>query len=200
LKRIGLTGGIGTGKSAAAQLLCQGGIAVVDSDRLARQLVEPGQPALWEIEAAFGPDILDAQGGLRRQELGRRIFSSPSERQLLEAILHPRIRQTWKTQFESWTQQGMAVAAVDIPLLFETQAEKEFDFIVCVACSEITQRERLRLRGWSEAELNARLTAQWPLALKMERANYVLWNESSIDVLQAQWVRVFAAEQLDFHA
>ena len=188
------------GKSTAAQLLRQGGIAVVDSDQLARQIVEPGQPALAEIAAVFGTDILDPQGRLRRQELAHRVFASPPQRRRLENILHPRIRASWKSQFDAWTAEGRRVAVVDIPLLFETQAESEFDFIVCVACAEATQRLRLRGRGWSDTEIDRRLSAQWPAEQKAAKADYVVWTESGLEVHRAQLARVLHAEALDFHA
>ena len=191
---------MGMGKSTAAQLLRLGGIGVVDSDQLAHQLVEPGQPALSEIVASFGADLLDAQGRLRRSELARRVFASPPQRHQLEMILHPRIQAAWKAQFDAWTAEGQEAAAVDIPLLFETQAENEFNFIVCVACSDITQRRRLRQRGWSDAQIDHRLAAQWPAGQKMARADYVVWTESGLEIHRSQLARILHAEALDFHA
>ena len=191
---------MGMGKSTAAQLLRQGGIAVVDSDQLARQIVEPGQPALAEITAVFGADILDPQGRLCRQEMARRVFASPPQRQRLEAILHPRIRASWKSQFDAWTAEGRGAAAVDIPLLFETHAESEFDFIVCVSCSQTTQRARLHQRGWSDIDIDRRLTAQWPPAQKATMADYVVWTESGLEIHRAQLARILHAEALAFHA
>ncbi len=188
------------GKSAAARLLFDGGIAVVDSDQLARQLVEPGQPALTEITQAFGSDLLDVQGHLRREELGRRVFHDPSARQRLEAILHPKIRAAWKNQCAVWAAEDRPVAVVDIPLLFETGAAAEFDWVICVACSSATQQQRLLSRGWPQATIDERLRAQWPIHQKMAQSDCVLWNESSLTILREQIRCVLRARGIDFHA
>ena len=188
------------GKSTAARLLFEAGVPVADSDQLARELVEPGQPALKEIQEAFGAEFLDERGGLRRQELGRRIFRDAADRARLEGILHPRIRAEWRGRMLRWGEAGYLVAAVDIPLLFETRAESEVDIVVCVACSASTQRQRLLLRGWSPEEIDRRLASQWPIARKLAHSHFVLWNESSVEILRAQWARVFAAEKLEFRA
>src|SRR5437879_3055472 len=99
---IGLTGGIGMGKSTSAALLERQGIPVVDTDVLARQVVEPGQPAWVEIQKAFGNDIVDNAGRLRRKELARLVFADVERRRQLESILHPRIRELWLAQVEQW--------------------------------------------------------------------------------------------------
>src|SRR5512147_3008368 len=142
----GLTGGIGMGKSACQRLIAERGIPVVDTELLARQIVEPGQPALAEVVDRFGPEILDASGRLRRHELATRVFPDPVARKDLESILHPRIRSLWRDQVRDWQSVGHPLAVVVIPLLFETQAEKELDKTVCLACSIGTQRERLLTR------------------------------------------------------
>src|SRR5882672_6276754 len=122
---LGLTGGVGMGKSTSARLLGERGLPVIDTDLLAHELVEPGQPALAEIRAAFGYDIIDPDHRLDRARLARRVFSDPAARQQLEAILHPRIRQLWLAQVEILAQQQAAECVVVIPLLFETRAELE---------------------------------------------------------------------------
>jgi len=186
MKALGLTGGIGMGKSAASDLIAKRGIPVIDTDLLARQLVEPGQSALAEITSEFGTGILDHQGRLRRGELARLVFADPSARQKLESILHPKIRQLWRSQVNDWNQQGKALAIVVIPLLFETNAEKELDATICIACSAATQRQRLLTRGWSAEQIEQRLAAQLPIEQKISRSNFVLWNEASLEVLSAQ--------------
>jgi len=140
---LGLTGGVGMGKSTSAQLLRDRGVRVVDTDDLARQVVEPGQPALAEVLAAFGPEMAGPDGRLRRKELARRVFADPAARRQLEAILHPRIRMLWRAQVEAWRTEDHRLAVVVIPLLFETKAEAELDATICVACSVATQQERL---------------------------------------------------------
>ena len=143
---------------------------------------EPGQPALAEVLAAFGPEIAGPDGQLRRDELARRVFADPAARQRLEAILHPPIRALWRAQVETWRAEGRPLAVVVIPLLFETKAEAELDATICVACSAATQRQRLLARGWSPEQIEQRLQAQWPVEAKMARADYVVWTEAGLDV------------------
>lgn len=185
-----LTGGIGMGKSTAAGILRHRGLPVVDSDELAHQLVEPGQPALDEIWEVFGDAILDADGRLRRSELARIVFSDSARRRTLEGILHPRIRDAWRTRLESWRLEGCPCAIAVIPLLFETDAAGSFDRTICVACSETTQRQRLRDRGWSDVEIDHRIAAQMPVGKKMDLADHVAWTEGDPGVLRSQLERI----------
>jgi dephospho-CoA kinase len=190
MKVLGLTGGIGMGKSTAAQLLCARGVAVVDTDELARQVVEPGQPALAEVREAFGTEILAPDGQLRRAELARRVFADAAARLRLENILHPRIRALWRDQMETWRAAGRPLAVVVIPLLFETKAEAELDATICVACSATTQHHRLLARGWPPEQIEQRLQAQWPIEKKMASADYLVWTEAGLDVHAAQIERI----------
>ncbi len=192
MKVFGLTGGIGMGKSTAAELL-RPRIAVVDTDVLAREVVEPGQPALSEVRALFGPEIIAQDGRLRREELARRVFSSESARKQLEAILHPRIRALWQAQIEGWRAEGRKIGVVVIPLLFETNAAAHFDATVCVACSAATQRERLLARGWTAEQIEQRLPAQWPVEKKMALVDFVVWTEGSLAVHAEQLARIIPA-------
>jgi dephospho-CoA kinase len=190
MKLYGLTGGIGMGKSTTDKFLRERGVTVVDTDEIARQVVEPGQPALAEITALFGPDIVSDDGRLRRDVLARRVFSDASALSRLEAILHPRIRAIWRAQVDEWRAQGLPRAVVVIPLLFETNAQVEFDKIICVACTAGSQRRRLAARGWSSQQVEQRIHAQWPVEKKMELSHYVIWTEAGIDVHAAQLDRI----------
>lgn len=190
MKLYGITGGIGMGKSASARLLTQWGIPVVDTDVLARQLVEPGQPALAEIVAAFGPEMLDDSGALRRAALAAAVFADESKRRQLEAILHPRIRAAWQADVASWRNAGRPAGAVVIPLLFETKAEGEFDQIICVACLPATQRRRLSERDWTHDEIVRRISSQMPTQQKIDRAHRVIWTEPDLEVHAAQLARI----------
>jgi dephospho-CoA kinase len=190
LKVLGLTGGVGMGKSACAQLLAARGVAVVDTDDLARQVVEPGQPALAEVLQVFGPQLAGPDGHLRRDELARRVFADPSARRRLEAILHPPIRALWRAQVETWRGEGRSLAVVVIPLLFETKAEAELDATICVACTAATQHQRLLARGWLPEQIEQRLQAQWPVETKIARADYLVWTEAGLDVHVAQIERI----------
>jgi dephospho-CoA kinase len=187
---IGLTGGMGMGKSTAARLLLQRGVPVVDTDDLARAVVEPGQPALDEVRQAFGPAVLGADGRLDRGKLAETVFGDPAQRERLERILHPRIRERWLDQAAQWRAAGRPCGAVVIPLLYETLAAREFDAIICVACSAASQQARLLQRGWSAEHIAQRLAAQWPIAKKMDAANFVLWSEPSLAVhgQQVDWI------------
>jgi dephospho-CoA kinase len=192
VKTFGITGGIGMGKSTAARILSARGVAVVDADDLARQAVHSGEPALAEIRAAFGVSVLDATGELNREALARIVFTDTSALKKLEAILHPRIQQLWQAQLETWRGEGRAVAAVIIPLLFETGAESGFDTVVCIACTSATQHQRLRARGWTSEQIEQRIVAQMPVTDKMLRANYVVWSEGDLGVLARQFDRILS--------
>ncbi len=186
----GLTGGVGMGKSTSDKLLRSRGIAVVDTDQIARQLVEPGEAALAEIQALFGADMVDAEGQLRRQALARLVFADAQARQRLEKILHPRIRVIWQGQIQKWRAVGRPQAVVVIPLLFETKAEACFDAIICVGCTADSQRRRLKSRGWDENEIEQRILAQWPVEKKMALANYVVWTEGDMETHAVQLARI----------
>ena len=190
MKVVGLTGGVGMGKSNSARLLRLRSIPVVDTDDLARQVVEPGQSALAEVQTVFGAEIVGQDGHLRREELARRVFSDPAARKRLEDILHPRIRALWRAQMEVWRAEGRSLAVVVIPLLFETSAEAELDATICIACTRLTQHQRLLDRGWSPADIEQRVRAQWPIEIKMARADYVVWTEANLDVHADQLNRI----------
>jgi dephospho-CoA kinase len=192
MKTIGLTGGLGMGKSTAADLLRQRGVCVVDTDEIARQVTAPGQPALAEIRAAFWDEVFAADHTLRRAVLAEKVFSDAVARRQLEAILHPRIRALWQEQVARWCAEGVPLAVVVIPLLFETGAQAELDLTVCVGCSAAIQHPRLLSRGWSEKQIAQRQQAQLPLEKKMAPADHVLWNDGDRLVLAAQLDRLLA--------
>ena len=180
MRLFGLTGGVGMGKSTAAVFFQRPGVRVVDTDKIARELVQPGQPALAEIRRHFGPAVFSAPGELDRAALARLVFASEAERKKLEAILHPRIRAAWSAQVEAWRNEGCSLALVAIPLLFETQAENHFDRIICVACSAASQRERLLQRGWTPEQIQQRIAAQLPVEQKIARSHFVIWTEGAL--------------------
>ena len=186
MKVWGLTGGVGMGKSTAARTLRACGVPVVDTDDLARQFVQPGEPALAEIKTFFGKDMVASDGQLRRDELARIVFFDDVARHKLEAILHPRIRQGWLAQIEAWRKDNHPVAVVVIPLLFETQAESHFEKTICVACSPTAQLERLAARGWDADQTRQRIAAQLPVEQKIARSHYVIWAEGLLEVQHQQ--------------
>ena len=190
MKVLGLTGGVGMGKSTCAELMRARSIPVVDTDDLARDVVQPGQTALAEIQKLFGPEMIGSDGHLRRDMLARRVFADPDSRRQLEAILHPRIRELWQAQVEQWRRENRPTSVVAIPLLFETNAEPEFDAVICVACSSPTQLDRLKARSWSPQQIQQRIAAQFPTEQKIARSNYVIWTEGSLEVHAAQLDRI----------
>jgi dephospho-CoA kinase len=190
MRTFGLTGGIGMGKSTAGELLERLGCRVVDTDATARELTEPGQPALTEIREIFGSGCFDDEGRLRRGVLARIVFGDETARRQLEAVLHPRIRQAWQTQFGRWRTEGCAIAVAIIPLLFETGAGRDVERTICVACSEPVQQHRLEPRRWTASETAQRIGAQLPIRKKMELADYVVWNDAGMDLLEAQLRRI----------
>jgi dephospho-CoA kinase len=192
MKLFGVTGGIGMGKSTAARMLAGRDVAVIDTDAIARELVEPGQPPLVEIARQFGPNVIRADGRLDRAALASIVFPDPQRREALEAILHPRIRERWIARVGEWRGEGRTAAAVVIPLLFETDAQSAFDVILCTACTTTTQRERLQARGWSEEQIRQRNEAQWTVERKMAGSTHVLWTEGELEIHERQIERVLA--------
>ena len=190
MKLYGLTGGIGMGKSAAGQILAQRGVPLIDTDLLARKVLEPGEPALAEVQRAFGPAVMATDGQLRRDELARIVFSDPAARHKLESLTHPLIRDLWKREVGLWQAQQKQLGIIIIPLLFETAAEKDFDATICIACSAVTQKKRLGERGWNPEQVNQRIAAQWPIEKKIAKADFVVWSEGTFEVLAAQLDRI----------
>jgi dephospho-CoA kinase len=190
VKLLGLTGGIGMGKSAAGHWLERHGLQVVDSDVVARDVCAPGTAALAAIRERFGTEVIASDGSLRRDEMARRVFGDEEARKALEAILHPRIRSVWKAETQRWRGEGRIAGAVQIPLLFETAAENEFDAVICLACSAEIQKARLLGRGWDEAQIAGRIGTQLPIEEKIDRSDFVVWNESGLDELGEQLERI----------
>lgn len=190
MKLIGITGGIGMGKSTAGKILQEKGFPVADTDAIAHELVQPNQPALAEIVAQFGAHLLDADGRLRRDELAKIAFSDDQARHRLEAILHPRIRERWLVQTQNWRASSHPFGFVLIPLLFETNAAAEFDATICVACSKDSQHTRLLARGWTTEHLTRRIAAQWSVERKMDASTFLVWTDTTLPVHTAQLTHI----------
>jgi dephospho-CoA kinase len=186
MKTFGLTGGVGMGKSTAAEFLRARGAQVVDTDELARQLVQPGEAALAEIQNVFGKKIISGDGRLRRDELAGIVFADSAARKKLEEILHPKIRDRWLAQIETWRRENQKWAVVVIPLLFETQAESQFDKIICVACSAANRQKRLLERGWTPEQIQQRIAAQMPVDRKIALSDFVVWTDADLESHSAQ--------------
>ncbi len=161
---------------------------VFDADRCARELTESDPVIIEAIRAHFGPGIFDANGVLQRAALRAIVFAEPARRKELEAILHPAIRRAWlELARTTRARPGDPWLAVDIPLLFETSAEPHFDKIVVVACSSQTQRRRLMdTRRYTPALAEGMIAAQLPLAAKIDRADFAVWNDGAPGALADQ--------------
>jgi dephospho-CoA kinase len=192
---VGLTGGIATGKSTVAAMFRALGCEVVDADQLAREVVEPGEPALDEIVAEFGPEVLRPDGRLDRKALGAVVFSDPARRRRLEAILHPRIRQRLAERLAALAAAGFrGLVVFDAALLVETGAAALMDRLVVVVADEATQLARLMARdGLSREEAQQRLRSQLPLADKVRHAHYVIDNSGDRAATAAQVREVYRA-------
>jgi dephospho-CoA kinase len=180
LRLIGLTGGIATGKSTVARLLAARGAVIVDADVLAREVVEPGSPALAEIAAGFGDSVLTPDGALDRAALGAVVFADPAERRRLEAITHPRIAALMGERIAAGLASEAPLVVADIPLLFEGDRVGLVEGVLLVDIPEEVQLRRLMLRdGIAEAAARARVAAQMPLAEKRRRATWVIDNSGT---------------------
>ena len=185
-KLVGLTGGIGTGKSTVARMIRDLGVPVIDADLLARQIVEPGQPAHAEIVTAW-PDVVDQSGGIDRKKLAERIFADPAARARLEAITHSRIMERALAQASALRQQGLQLAFLEAALLVETGQHSHIDGLVVVAASEEQQLGRVMAReGSSRAQALARIHAQLPLEEKRRAATDVIDNSGEEATTQRQ--------------
>jgi dephospho-CoA kinase len=186
MKVLGLTGGIGSGKSMVASMFAQLGADVIDADQLARDVVEPGQPALDEIATAFGRDILLPDGHLDRGKLGRIIFADSVARGTLNAITHPRIRERMDAAIaERASRPGILIA--DIPLLYENERTGTVEAVIVVWVDHETQLRRLLERdGLTEQAARQRIAAQMPLDEKRARADAVIDNSGSRESTQRQ--------------
>jgi len=181
---IGLTGGIGSGKSTVADLFQRKGIDIVDADLIAREVVEPGEPALASIVAHFGQEILDEQGRLRRAELRKRVFAEPGERQWLEQLLHPLIHDRITQRLSSCKSPYCMLVS---PLLFETRQRGLVDRAVVVDVGEETQLSRTMQRDRSSREtIEAIIAAQMPRVARREAADDIIDNDAGLDALTRQ--------------
>lgn len=178
--RVGLTGGIGTGKSYVRSRFEARGIPTIDADVVAREVVAPGTPALARIRERFGPRVLREDGSLDRPALAALVFSDADARLALEAIVHPAVRAVMDAWLAAEQARGTEVAVADIPLLFETGRAERFDVVVVAACDPEEQIRRVvRRDGASMEAARARLAAQWPIGEKVRRAHYVIRTDGT---------------------
>ncbi len=189
-KRVGLTGGVASGKSTVSALLAGLGAVVVDADVLAREVVEPGTDGLAEIVEAFGPGVLGRDGALDRPSLGALVFADEQKRRTLEAIVHPRVRARG-AELEKAAGPD-AIVVHDIPLLVETGQAGSFDSVIVVDVPTEVQVDRMvRLRGMSESDARARMAAQAGREERLAVATHVVDNSGSLEQLRGRVIEVF---------
>ncbi|MET9481268.1 dephospho-CoA kinase [Streptomyces sp. NPDC006638] len=188
--RLGLTGGIGAGKSEVSRLLAGYGAVVIDSDRIAREVVEPGTPGLAAVVAEFGPAVTTADGALDRPALGAIVFGDPGRLKALNAIVHPLVR-TRSAELEA-AADADAIVVHDVPLLVENGMAPLYDLVVVVDASSATQLDRLvRTRGMTESEARGRMAAQATREERRAVADVVIDNDGPLERLEPQVRRVW---------
>jgi len=196
LLRVGLTGGIGSGKSEVARRLAERGAVVIDADAAAREVVVPGSPGLARIAAAFGEGVLRPDGSLDRERLGQKVFADPGLRATLNAIVHPLVR-TWMEEAERAAVRAAPppgpVIVHDVPLLAESRGKAGFDVVIVVDVPPELQVERLvRLRGMAADQARARMAAQASREQRLAVADIVIDNSGSLDDLDRRIAEVWA--------
>ncbi|MFQ5754985.1 MAG: dephospho-CoA kinase [Acidiferrobacterales bacterium] len=180
--RIGLTGGIGSGKSSAAAMFASRGVPVIDADEIAKQLVAPGQPAYDRIIQCFGKEIVDSDGFIDRGRLRRHVFDDPASRRELEAILHPRVRQEIQRQLRAVRAPYCVIV---IPLLFEANQQDLVDRILVIDAAEDTQVQRVVARSsLAEDEIRKIIAAQLGRNVRLRQAHDVITNEGGLEQLE----------------
>ena len=185
--RLGLTGGIASGKSAVAAMLREMGFAVLDADSLAHRLIERGEPAHEEILREFGPAITDASGSINRVQLANVVFADRAKLDRLNAIVHPRVADVVFRQFDEWERNGVRDAAfVEAALLIEAGLDKKLDGLIVAWCKPEQQLERLVARGLSEAEARRRIAAQLSVEEKLRHATEKIDCSGSLEETRRQ--------------
>jgi dephospho-CoA kinase len=180
--KVAVTGGIGTGKSAVLARFADFGAPVVDADALVHEQLRAGAPAAAEVRSRFGEAVATAGGDIDRARLGALVFQDERARRDLEAILHPAVYRAIDAWMRAQEAGGARVGVAEIPLLFETGHEGDFDCVVVTACDGEEQVRRTMARaGMSEADARRRVAAQWPLAEKIRRADFVIRTDGTIE-------------------
>ncbi|MEU3042191.1 dephospho-CoA kinase [Streptomyces diastaticus] len=188
---VGLTGGIGAGKSEVSRLLVEHGALLVDADRIAREVVEPGTPGLAAVVEAFGESVLAADGSLDRPRLGEIVFADPERRAVLNGIVHPLVGARSAELQRQAPKDGVVVH--DVPLLAENGLAELYDLVIVVDVEPRTQVERLtRSRGMSEEDARARMAAQAGREERLAVADIVIDNEVSLEELRGRVAEVWA--------
>ena len=189
--KVGLTGGIGAGKSTVADMFSKLGAVVIRSDELARQVIEPNTPGFQKVLSRFGNQILQENGSIDRQKLAQIVFNDQNSLKDLEEIIHPLVRNKTNELIDSQTLETIVVN--EVPLLLEKKMEKMFDFLVVVISSEKNRINRLQKRGISEPEAKKRMSLQVSDEVRKSSADFLITNDGNIDQLEADVAKVWQA-------
>ena len=185
--KIALTGGPGSGKSTVARMFRELGVEVIDADEVAHAVVARGTPAWEELRREFGPGYFQENGSLDRGRMGELVFGDAGARQKLNAIVHPRVTREIARRLADLAARGVALVLVEVPLLFEAGLEKNFDTVIVVDAGEPEQIDRIAARdGRPAREAAGIIEAQWPLAAKKARADFVIDNRGALNDTREQ--------------
>ncbi|KAF0195093.1 MAG: dephospho-CoA kinase [Bacillota bacterium] len=190
---IGLTGGIGSGKSTVSNMLKELGVKVIDADQVGRELMEPGHEVYSQVVNHFGPSILCADGTLDRSKLGAMVFGYQHKLEKLESLTHPAIISEMDRRFQEYSDQGERLVAFEVPLLIEKNMQHLVDEIWLVICSEDTQLKRVMARGFSESDARTRIVAQMPLKDKIKYADRIIDTDGTLQFTRIQVIRYWSS-------
>ena len=199
MKRIGLTGGFGSGKSTVMEILAKEAISVIDTDGIARELTAPGLPMIEHIRERFGDTVINHDGSLNRKRLAHIAFGDPKALKDLNAIMHPAISRIMKRSLDEKEKSGVPWTIIDVPLLYESGWDQDMDANIVVWAPLATCRQRLmKQRGFSSEEINQRFKSQWSLDEKKKRARYLIDNSGDLSQTRQQVQTLIKTLERDF--
>jgi len=196
MKKICVTGGIACGKSSVGEALRELGVRIIDADEVCHELLRKSRPLIGRIVSSFGTGILGRNGGIDRRILGRIVFADAEKLKKLNALVHPEARRVINAWLKARNTRAI-FSAVVVPLAYEAGWDRGWDAVICVAAPLSLQISRLEKKGFSEKDAKARIAAQMPLAEKMNRADYVIFNAGTVADLRQQTMLVFRNVNLD---
>ena len=182
--KIGLTGGIACGKSVVLEMFKEAGWHTLSADALVHELLDHDPEVIEAVISKFGVEVKASDASLNKKAIAKVVFADSQQREWLEGLLHPLVRKRWTSALDEEPDKNWVV---EIPLLFEKKLEKDFDLVVCLSSSRENQLERLQSRGMNEADAEARIASQAPLAEKIEKSDFVLTNTGSLNFLRKQF-------------
>ena len=182
--KIGLTGGIACGKSVVLEMFKEAGWHTLSADALVHKLLDHDPEVIEAVISKFGIEVKASDASLNKKAIAKVVFADSQQREWLEGLLHPLVRKRWTSALDEEPDKNWVV---EIPLLFEKKLEKDFDLVVCLSSSRENQLERLQSRGMNEADAEARIASQAPLAEKIEKSDFVLTNTGSLNFLRKQF-------------